>query len=159
MKKPLVLIAGIVAVVGLCAAVVVAEDTSKVRSSVSIKFHPGSEEPDDGWFSGRVKAKKGCQRGRTVVVIGPYGKAGSDRSNARGKFEIVEPYGRAGRERRAHRGGPYPHFAVAKERKTAKDNGDKIVCKEGRSKKVRVPCCPLPRLSGLPALLGRSAGS
>ena len=62
MKKPFVLIAAIVAVVGLGAAVAVAKETTKVETAVKLKFHTRDES-----FSGRVKAKDGCQKGRTVI--------------------------------------------------------------------------------------------
>ena len=62
MKKPIVLIAAIVAVVGLCAAVAVAKETTEVPTSVTLHVTGGFgvENPDPGdrhrLFSGKVTA-------------------------------------------------------------------------------------------------------
>ena len=125
MKKPFVLIAAIVAVVGLGTGVAVAKETTKVRTSVKLEYSANGAA--DSSFSGQVKARKGCQKGRTVALWDRYGgHRASDRSDARGRYKITySPYPGTG-----------PYFAKARERKITKDNGDKIVCREGTSKRV-----------------------
>ena len=130
MKKAFVLIAAIVAVVGIGAAVAVAKETIEVPTSVTLHVTGGGgQAPGDPHrlFSGKVTAKKGCQKGRTVVLVG-YGytsPVGQDESNARGKFKIVE-------QLRRSRLGTYPYRVVVK-RKITKNSGDKIVCKTGKA--------------------------
>jgi hypothetical protein len=135
MKKRFALIAAIVAVLGLGAAVAVANETTEGKTSVKLKYHR-SDPTSPRSFSGEVKARQGGQEGRRVLLYGPY-HITRGKTNARGKFEIVEDYGRAGRGRDAPRGTPYQYTAVAKETKIAKHNGDKIVCREGRSNTIR----------------------
>jgi hypothetical protein len=127
MKKPFVLIAAIVAVVGLGAVTAVAKERIHVGTYVTL--HVTDENPGDPAqsFSGRVKAKKGCEKRRTVVVMGPYGPVGSDRSNVRGEFKIVEQ--QLGRSRR----GSFRFRVVVEQRKITKNSGHKIVCMEGRA--------------------------
>ncbi len=112
MKKPIVLIAAIVAVVGLCAAVAVAKETTKVPTAVTIKFTgtvEGAGGGDgrfvNGTFSGEigfhgsdqiawVTTKEGCRKQRKVVLYEkpkrglPARRAGADRSNNRGRYRI-----------------------------------------------------------------------
>ncbi len=143
MKKPFVFIAAIVAVVCLGAVVAVAKDTTRVPTSVKLHFtgegggKPG--HPARRYFSGKVTAKKGCQKGRTVVLIRRTRMApvGSDKSNARGKFKLVEhlfayQVKHLLRDRRGH------YRVVVEKRKITKDNGDKIVCGWKRSATVRL---------------------
>ena len=120
MKKSFVLIAAIVAVVGLGTAVAVAEDTIKVKTSLKLKF----SSPDS--YSGTVKARKGCQEGRKVTLTHGVNKLGSDNSNNRGKYKIIGPTSTGDGLR-----------AVARETKITQHDGDKIVCERGRSKKVK----------------------
>ena len=121
MKKSFVLIAAIVAVVGLGTAVAVAEDTIKVKTSLKLKF----SSPDS--YSGTVKARKGCQEGRKVTLTHGVNKLGSDNSNNRGKYKIIGPTSTGDGLR-----------AVARETKITQHDGDKIVCERGRSKKVKI---------------------
>ena len=130
MKKPFVLIAAIVAVVGLGAAVAVAKVRTEVGASMTLNYQlPQPDHP--ARFVGRVKASRGCQNGRTVTVtnIGPgvpgSRKVGSDKSGNNGKYKIVW---------RAQFSGERNYRAVVEERKTTTDNGDKIVCKRAASK-------------------------
>src|SRR5262245_43715515 len=94
MKKPIVLIAAIVAVVGLGTAVALGKETTKVRTSVSIQ-HAGNRET--GTFSGKVRAKAGCQKQRKVVLAEAEGGGlfpipprhpDADTSNKRGRYRI-----------------------------------------------------------------------
>ncbi len=126
MKKPFVLIAAIVAVVGLGAVAAVAKERTYVPTDVTL--HVTDENPADParLFSGRVMAEKGCQKRRTVVLMGPYSPAGSDKSNARGEFKIVDQLRRSGR-------GVFRYRVVVERRKITKSSGHKIVCKEGRA--------------------------
>ena len=122
------LIAAIVAVVGFCAAVAVAKETIEVETSVTLHVTGGFgvENPDPGdrhrLFSGKVAAKKDCQKGRTVAVRSGWGPVGSDTSNARGEFKVWEQYRGSAR-------GTSGFRAVVE--KITKNNGDKIVCKRG----------------------------
>ena len=69
MKKPFVLIAAIVAVVGLSTAVAVAKEKIKVETSVGLRFSGRPRRVLPASFPGEVKAKtKGCEKGRTVTV-------------------------------------------------------------------------------------------
>src|SRR5262245_54170982 len=92
MKKPFVLIAAIVAVVGLGAAVAVAKQATRDSASVSIKLIGGGDvPPEGGTFTGWVNAKRrGCQGDRNVVLNHTPGRAASDRTNDRGKYRIVK---------------------------------------------------------------------
>ena len=127
MKKPFVLIAAIVAVVGLGAAVAVAKENIKVQTSVTVQFRG----PDT--FHGTVKAeKKVCEKGRTVIVFRHNAAGipiGSDKSDDRGKYRVFSDEDDPDTGR----------FAAAAIQKTMiKDNGDKIVCKPGRSEEVEL---------------------
>ena len=135
MKKPVVLIAAILAVLGLGAVAAVAKETTEVPTSVTLHVTGGFgvENPDPGdrhrLFSGKVTAKKyRCQKGRTVVVSA-YVPVGSDKSNARGEFKIWEQYrGSPQGPSRAESRGTLSYRAVVERRKITKNNGDKIVC-------------------------------
>ena len=125
--KPFVLIAAIVAVVSFGAAVAVAKERSEVKTSVTLKFD--ERRPADS-FSGRVKAKKGCDKKRRVLLRSthPGLTRGSDKTNSRGRYEIsfeADP-------------SASKFFAKASEKKISKNNGDTIVCESARSNQVRV---------------------
>ena len=95
MKKPIVLIAAIAAVVGLRAAVALGNETTKVGTSVSIKFI-GTRDRGvlHGTVSGKVNAKEGCRKQRKVALYrknikGLSGhRVSADRSNNRGRYRI-----------------------------------------------------------------------
>jgi hypothetical protein len=130
MKKPILLIAAIVAVVGFGAVVAVAKERTEVKTSASIKFnaHDPSDPLAGAFFSGRVKAGKGCQKGRTVVVYKVHGgPKASDVSNNRGKYKTgsIRPQ-------------DVEYVARVGKRKITENNGDKIVCKPGKSDRVRI---------------------
>ena len=133
MKKPFVLIAAIVAVVGLGMAVAVAKETTNVGTSVKLEFrHGGPLHPPA--FLGRVKAaRNSCQNGRRVIVtrrseIG-LGKVGVDTSNNRGKYKIIVA---------SHDLPRWGYSARAWEKTITRHNGDKILCKRSWSKPKRV---------------------
>ena len=140
MRKPLV--AAIMAAVGLGAAVTVAKERINVKTLVTLHVTRGGENPGDPTrsFSGKVKAKKkGCEKGRTVVLysqmslMGPYGPVvGSDRSNARGKFKIVEHH-HARSEHGRYARGTARYRVVVEKRKNTKNSGNRIVCKTGEA--------------------------
>ena len=126
MKKPFVLIAAIVAVLGLGTAVAVAKEKIKVETSVSLtaSFHPIGPKPTS--FQGEVKArKKGCEEGRTVAVssgISAFQKVYTDKTNNRGRYKMFfRP--------------PLVSLPFAKVRKMriTKDSGTTIVCKADKS--------------------------
>jgi hypothetical protein len=134
MKKRFVLIAAIVAVVGLGAAIAVAKETTEVGTSVSLTLESDLSGPKPDSFQGELKAtKKGCEKGRRVIVYEhrdgfSLNVVGSDRSNDRGEYKVFSE-------------GPYrqPFRAVVNERTMTTDTGNKVVCKEGRSKRVEFP--------------------
>ncbi len=124
MKKPFVLIAAIVAVVGFGTVAAVAK-TIKVGTSVTLRVGPSSLE-------GTVNAKKGCEKQRRVTLTHVTRTHGtqerrSDYSDDRGRYYI---------------GFTIPdssgyYRTVASEKTITKNDGDKIVCKTGRSNKWR----------------------
>ena len=125
MKKPFILIAAIVAVVCVGAAVAVAKETIRVGTLDDAQY---SNAGDNNTFSGTVKAKKGCQKARTVTLTFGKQKLDSDKSNDRGKYKIFfATHDTNGNYR-----------TVASERKITKNDGDKIVCETGRSNQVHV---------------------
>jgi hypothetical protein len=130
MKKSFVLIAAIVAVVGLGAAVAVAKETTNVGTKVTqVEWTADPDDPATGSFSGRVKAKKGCQKGRKVTVSDGFNKVASDTSNDRGEYKVHYSLAGSG-------GGIF--FARA-QKKITENNGDKIVCKKSKRVAVEVP--------------------
>ena len=130
MKKPCMLIAAVVAVVGLGAVVAVAKERIEVETSASIKFnaHDRSDPLAGAFFSGNVRAANACRKGRTVVVYEVHdGPKVSAVSNKRGKYKTdsIRPQDRE-------------YVARVEKRKITKNNGDKIVCKPGKSDRVRI---------------------
>ncbi len=87
----------------------------------------------DGSFSGQVKAGRGCEKGRRVVLYswkfydgGTKVRRGADRTNDRGKYEIKSRVGAVPR-----------HFRLkANAKRITKSNGDKVVCKARRSNRL-----------------------
>jgi hypothetical protein len=127
MKKSFVLIAAILAVVGLGAAVAVAKETIKVGTSVSIdraaEGGSGSAPPVVIGATGRVNAKKGCEKHRRVGLHSGHGEIKrSDTSDKRGYYFI--------RMDRISRRG----YWVVVDREIIKKDGDRIVCKRARSR-------------------------
>ena len=125
MKKPFVLIAAIVAVVGLAAAVAVAKEKIKVKTSVGIHFKSGDRPGPSSAFRGEVRAKtKGCEIGRTVTVSTGSGyKLGPDKTNSGGRYNIfIDTMDLDG-----------PFAAKVREMRITKDSGDTIVCKADRT--------------------------
>ena len=124
MKKPFVLIAAIVAVVGVGTAVAVAKETIKVKTSVSIQRKYDRAGPSSA-FRGEVRAKnKGCEIGRTVTVsTGSGAKLGPDKTNSGGRYNIfidtMDP--------------PGPFAAKVRKMRITKDSGNTIVCKADRT--------------------------
>ena len=129
MKRVLVIATALNVCVAFCAAFAVA-NTKKVNTKVSINFAAGnSTDPytpyTEDVFSGDVKAKKGCKKGRKIKLKGPA--TGSTKSANNGSWEIsvcTAPDG--------------TYKAVAK-KKTIKKKHGKIVCKKGTSPSITVP--------------------
>ena len=110
------------------AALAPAATTTKVKTKVTLKYAESTTgtppyEEQTATFFGKVKAKKGCKKGRQVKVPG----AGTTRSANDGKYEISlsDP------------AAPGTYRAKVKKKKIQK-NGKKIVCKKGKSKPVTV---------------------
>jgi hypothetical protein len=129
MKKPFVLVAAIVAVIGLGTAVAVAKEKIKVETSVSLfkklSLPPGPSPS----FQGEVKAKKkACEKGRTVTVSNGSGyKLGPDKTNNRGRYKIFFS---------VHSTPLTPFTAKVRKMRITKDSGNTIVCKAARSKRL-----------------------
>ena len=113
----------------------VPDKTTKVKTSVTLKYK--ADDPSDpfggGSFSGQVTTRKGsskgCQNRRVLLYADIKLKPHSGRTNDRGKYTIQwlgadEP-------------GSFVQ-AVATEKRITKSNGDKVVCKGGRSKRLGV---------------------
>ncbi len=124
MKKPFVLIAAIVAVVGLGTAVAVAKETTKVRTSVSIRGAITS-------FHGRVKAKRGCEKQRTVTLHHRGEHPGellrTDQSYNSGRYRIFPT-----------QVSPVVDHRVVVHRKIIKKYGERIVCKRAQSRYAHI---------------------
>ena len=132
MKKPFVLIAAIIAVVGLGTAVAVANETIKVGTSVNLALASDLGGSEHASFAGEVKAKKkGCEKGRTVTVSNGSGyKAGADKTNNRGRYRVFF----------SGHSVPLNNAFTAKVRKMriTKDSGKTIVCKAARSNRASI---------------------
>ena len=113
-----------------------AKERINVKTSVMARVTGGGGRgnPVDQFrsFLGKVTAKKGCQEGRTVVLVNGYGLVGSDKSNARGKFKIVEHHHARSEHGRSAR-GTARYRVVVEKRKITKNSGDRIVCKTGEA--------------------------
>ena len=98
---------------------------------MTLRIHTDLSGPKPDFFFGEVAArKKGCEKGRKVVLYfpkprDPNERLGSDRTNNRGKYRIPLVARRA--------------FVEAKEKKITKNDGDKVVCKTGRSRTFHAP--------------------
>ena len=122
----------IAALVASCvfAAVSAIADTTKVKSSVTIKFEDGGVYNEYGQdrFTGKVKGKKGCKKDRTVKVVKQGGGVeGKTTSDAKGFWDVASsnPTGN--------------FFAKVKKETIKKGNGDKIKCSKATSNTISVP--------------------
>jgi hypothetical protein len=107
-----------------------AASTKKFPTKVTINFTSGTYADK---FNGKVKSRKAlCKKGRKVTVFrvksGADAKFGTDKTNKKGKY-VVAPGKKAA-------AGNY--YAKAK-KKVKKKNGNKIVCKKGKSPTISVP--------------------
>lgn len=133
-KVSSLLIAALVATCAFGVVAATAKENIKVESSVTIKFTDGGTTTNpyspyaEDKFSGKVKGKKGCKKGRTVKLIkqggGVEGKATTD---DKGFYDIPanNPTGN--------------FFAKAKKKTINKDNGDKVKCSKATSNTISVP--------------------
>ena len=97
---------------------------------MTLGIHTDLSGPKPDYFFGEVAARTGCEKGRKVVMYfpkprDPNERLGSDRTNNRGKYRIPLVARRA--------------FAEAKEKKFTQNDGDKVVCKTGRSLTFHAP--------------------
>jgi hypothetical protein len=123
----------LVGIAGLCVAMtattgVAKPQVKKVESSITLNFSQGSlpySPYTQDVFSGRVKAKKGCKKNRTVEI---NNTALSGTTDSSGDYVIaagnVSP-------------GTYTATVLKKIRKN--NNGTKIICKPATSDPVTVP--------------------
>ena len=100
-------------------------NTKKVNTKVSINFKAGSSTAPytEDVFSGEVKAKKGCKKGRKITLNGPSG--GSTKSSSNGSWSI------------STNAASGTYTATAKKKVIKKKHG-KIVCKKGTSPTITV---------------------
>jgi hypothetical protein len=108
--------------------------TTKVKTKVTLKYEQSGTPPynEASRFHGKVKgkgkkashkAKKACKKKRKVKIK----NVGKTKTNKKGKYEIVL------------NGAAAPGTYKAKvKKKTIHKNGEKIVCKKGKSNKVTV---------------------
>ena len=87
MRKFLVVAMALSVCVGFAALAMA--NTKKVNTKVSINFKAGSSTAPytEDVFSGEVKAKKGCKKGRKITLNGPSG-GGSTKSSSNGSWSI-----------------------------------------------------------------------
>jgi hypothetical protein len=133
MKKRSILITALIAVLALSAVTAFAAPPTKVNTKVSLSFSGAGSDPYDPYgeakFTGKVKAKKGCKKGRKVVVRNGNGASvGGTKSAANGSFSVAVPSNFA----------PGSYQATAKKKKLKKGS-KKITCKRGTSNTVVVP--------------------
>jgi hypothetical protein len=128
MKKLLAIATALTVSVAFCAAIAMAGN-NEVDTSVSINFaagNGGSYAPyAEDVFSGKVKAKKGCKKNRTIVLKGPVG--GSTQSAKNGSWEIS--LGNA----------PAGSYKATAEIKVIQKKHGVIVCNKGKSDSITVP--------------------
>lgn len=98
--------------------------TKKVKSTITLQFTNGIQYTEDT-FSGQVKAKKGCQKQRKVVI---NATKLSTKTDGTGHYLISAGNVSA---------GTYTATVLKKKRK--KPNGTKIICKPATSNPVTVP--------------------
>ena len=123
MKKFLVIAVALSVCVGFAALAVA--NTKKVNTKVSINFKAGSSTAPytEDVFSGEVKAKKGCKKGRKITLNGP--SSGSTKSSSSGSWSI------------STNAASGTYTATAAKKKIKKKHG-KIVCKKGTSPTITV---------------------
>jgi hypothetical protein len=111
-----------------------AASTKKFPTQVTINFTAGNPPYYTAdKFKGKVKsAKKLCKKKRKVTVFrkksGPDVAFGSDKTNKKGKY-VVAPGKHA----------PSGKYYSKAKKKVKHKNGNKIVCKKGKSPTISVP--------------------
>ena len=123
MRRFLVVAMALSLCVGFAALAVA--NTKKVNTKVSINFKAGSTTAPytEDVFSGEVKAKKGCKKGRKITLNGP--SSGSTKSSSNGSWSI------------STNAASGTYSATAKKKVIKKKHG-KIVCKKGTSPTITV---------------------
>ena len=123
MRRFLVVAMALSLCVGFAALAVA--NTKKVNTKVSINFKAGSSTAPytEDVFSGEVKAKKGCKKGRKITLNGP--SSGSTKSSSNGSWSI------------STNAASGTYSATAKKKVIKKKHG-KIVCKKGTSPTITV---------------------
>ena len=123
MRRFLVVAMALSLCVGFAALAVA--NTKKVSTKVSINFKAGSATAPytQDVFSGEVKAKKGCKKGRKITLNGP--SSGSTKSSSNGSWSI------------STNAASGTYSATAKKKVIKKKHG-KIVCKKGTSPTITV---------------------
>jgi hypothetical protein len=145
MKKPLATALAIVACLtaGSGATVLAEPKVKKVETTVTLSYAKTTTTPPPSGpygpsvppstrsvFSGKVKAKKGCKKGRDIRVTNTDTSAvvGTTTNSDDGTYSISLSS--------AAPSGTYQ--ATAKKKKIKKKHGKKIVCKKGKSNTVKV---------------------
>lgn len=132
MKKMTTAVLALIAIFAIGAIANAAPDDKpkKVKTKAGLNYTPGADSPTDPYdqaysranFSGKVKAKKGCKKGRTVKVRG----IGTDKTNKRGRYSISGGAAAA----------PDGNYRAVVKKKVRK--GGDIVCKRARSSRETV---------------------
>jgi hypothetical protein len=125
--------------VGSVSFVVGKPGVNRVKTRLSLIYaNTGTPPTDQSVFSGKVKAKNGCKRGRKVTVenfgtgtvVGATGTViGATKSANNGNYSISLPT--------AAPAGTY--LATAKKKTRKRGNGTKIICRKGVSNAVTAP--------------------
>ena len=129
-----VLALALIATLGFGVVGATAAKPKKVKSTVNIKFDPGtSSDPADPYanssFFGKVRSSRDkCERGRTVVVRElNAAKVGQDRTDQDGGYTVPDG--------EAFENGPYAEpsrfYAFVKQKRKGK-----TICKAARSKRI-----------------------
>ena len=136
MRLPRIAVVALVAVlaVGLIGGGFAAAAVKKFPTKVTINFVAADAYHADK-FKGKVKSRKAlCRKKRKVTVFrvksGPDVKYGTDLTNKKGKYVVTK-----GDATHAKAGN---YYAKAK-KKVKHKNGNKIVCKKGKSPTITVP--------------------
>lgn len=103
-----------------------AAKTKKVKTTVTLKVGEASGY-SEGVFKGKVKSKnKKCKAKRKIVIKRDGQQVAKTKTNKKGVYKVSAAATPAG-----------TYQAIAK-KKTEKSKGKKLICKTGKSKKIKV---------------------
>jgi hypothetical protein len=124
LSSVLIAVLACLAIGSIAVAVAASGGGKDVATKVTLKFKdPGDDPYGQNEFDGVVKAKKGCDAGRKVVVKG----AGDAKSSKSGKYSITTSSSVSG------------EYQAKVKKGTVKDGKKTITCAAGKSKTITVP--------------------